>query len=119
MLSGARIVHVAVAALEGGATRLGVALVDEGVALREAVAALGWPVLVIEGVEADEGLVESKPQSHTRVTPLILQDVHDALEGQSSQGVCEHRRIESFSTEPVGGRIGGNESNTAPQLRWE
>jgi DNA-binding GntR family transcriptional regulator len=28
---------------------------------------------------ADEGLVESKPQSHTRVTPLILRDVHDAL----------------------------------------
>jgi DNA-binding GntR family transcriptional regulator len=28
---------------------------------------------------ADEGLVESKPQSHTRVTPLILRDVSDAL----------------------------------------
>ncbi|MGN9779486.1 GntR family transcriptional regulator [Micromonospora sp. H33] len=28
---------------------------------------------------ADEGLVESKPQSHTRVTPLILRDVRDAL----------------------------------------
>jgi DNA-binding GntR family transcriptional regulator len=28
---------------------------------------------------ADEGLVESKPQSHTRVTPLILRDVYDAL----------------------------------------
>lgn len=28
---------------------------------------------------ADEGLVEAKPQSHTRVTPLILRDVHDAL----------------------------------------
>ncbi|MER7459359.1 GntR family transcriptional regulator [Micromonospora sp. NPDC126480] len=27
----------------------------------------------------DEGLVESKPQSHTRVTPLILRDVRDAL----------------------------------------
>jgi DNA-binding GntR family transcriptional regulator len=28
---------------------------------------------------ADEGLVESKPQSHTRVTPLVLADVRDAL----------------------------------------
>jgi len=28
---------------------------------------------------AEEGLVESKPQSHTRVSPLILQDVRDAL----------------------------------------
>jgi DNA-binding GntR family transcriptional regulator len=28
---------------------------------------------------ADEGLVESKPQSHTRITPLILRDVRDAL----------------------------------------
>ena len=28
---------------------------------------------------AEEGLVESKPQSHTRVTPLILRDVRDAL----------------------------------------
>jgi DNA-binding GntR family transcriptional regulator len=27
---------------------------------------------------ADEGLVESKPQSHTRVTPLVLQQVRDA-----------------------------------------
>src|SRR5690348_4310966 len=27
---------------------------------------------------ADEGLVESKPQSHTRVTPLVLQHVRDA-----------------------------------------
>ncbi len=27
---------------------------------------------------ADEGLVESKPQSHTRVTPLVLQQVWDA-----------------------------------------
>jgi DNA-binding GntR family transcriptional regulator len=27
----------------------------------------------------DEGLVESKPQSHTRVTPLILRDVREAL----------------------------------------
>lgn len=28
---------------------------------------------------ADEGLVESKPQSHTRVTPLVLRTVRDAL----------------------------------------
>ena len=27
---------------------------------------------------ADEGLVESKPQSHTRVTPLVLRQVRDA-----------------------------------------
>src|SRR5689334_2045681 len=27
---------------------------------------------------ADEGLVESKPQSHTRVTPLVVQHVRDA-----------------------------------------
>lgn len=27
---------------------------------------------------ADEGLVESKPQSHTRVTPLVLEQVRDA-----------------------------------------
>ncbi|MGY1591975.1 GntR family transcriptional regulator [Geodermatophilus sp. SYSU D00708] len=27
---------------------------------------------------ADEGLVEAKPQSHTRVTPLRVRDVHDA-----------------------------------------
>jgi DNA-binding GntR family transcriptional regulator len=27
---------------------------------------------------ADEGLVEAKPQSHTRVTPLVLRQVHDA-----------------------------------------
>ena len=27
---------------------------------------------------ADEGLVESKPQSRTRVTPLVVQQVHDA-----------------------------------------
>ncbi|WP_222195606.1 GntR family transcriptional regulator [Modestobacter italicus] len=27
---------------------------------------------------ADEGLVEAKPQSHTRVTPLVLQQVRDA-----------------------------------------
>src|SRR3982750_3310933 len=27
---------------------------------------------------ADEGLVESKPQSHTRVTPLVLDQVRDA-----------------------------------------
>jgi DNA-binding GntR family transcriptional regulator len=27
---------------------------------------------------ADEGLVETKPQSHTRVTPLVLQQVRDA-----------------------------------------
>ena len=28
---------------------------------------------------ADDGLVESKPQSYTRVTPLILRDVRDAV----------------------------------------
>src|ERR671927_1708913 len=27
---------------------------------------------------ADEGLVEAKPQSHTRVTPLVLRQVRDA-----------------------------------------
>src|SRR5215213_9036475 len=27
---------------------------------------------------ADEGLVEAKPQSHTRVTPLVVRQVHDA-----------------------------------------
>src|SRR5919107_5565800 len=27
---------------------------------------------------ADEGLVEAKPQSHTRVTPLVLRKVRDA-----------------------------------------
>jgi DNA-binding GntR family transcriptional regulator len=27
----------------------------------------------------DEGLVESKPQSHTRVTPLVVRDVRDAV----------------------------------------
>jgi DNA-binding GntR family transcriptional regulator len=29
---------------------------------------------------ADEGLVETKPQSYTRVTPLVLRDVRDAAE---------------------------------------
>src|SRR3954469_20085499 len=30
---------------------------------------------------ADEGLVESKPQSHTRVTPLVVQHVRNAAAG--------------------------------------
>ncbi|WP_261326949.1 GntR family transcriptional regulator [Modestobacter marinus] len=36
------------------------------------------PVRTALGRLADEGLVEAKPQSHTRVTPLVLRQVRDA-----------------------------------------
>jgi len=54
-----------------------------GTVIKDAVLAerLGLSVAPVRAALArltDEGLVESKPQSHTRVTPLVVQHVRDA-----------------------------------------
>src|SRR3712207_3579581 len=41
---------------------------------------------------ADEGLVEAKPQSHTRVTPLVVRQVRDAaVVVQIGRASCRER----------------------------
>jgi DNA-binding GntR family transcriptional regulator len=55
-----------------------------GTVIKDAVLAerLGLSVAPVRAALArlaDEGLVESKPQSHTRVTPLVVQHVRDAV----------------------------------------
>jgi DNA-binding GntR family transcriptional regulator len=54
-----------------------------GTVVKDAELAVRWgltvaPVRAALARLADEGLVESKPQSRTRVTPLVLQQVRDA-----------------------------------------
>ena len=56
---------------------------EPGAVVRDAelAARLGLSVAPVRAALArlaDEGLVESKPQSHTRVTPLVLRQVRDA-----------------------------------------
>ncbi|MEU8382608.1 GntR family transcriptional regulator, partial [Streptosporangium sp. NPDC048865] len=76
----------------------------------------------------DEGLIETKPQSYTRVTPLDAQTVRDALEVvQSMQGLATRLAVPKLTDEQLGALRTANQDFTAAvesgsvddAMRWD